>query len=61
MGETLWMYALYMMLTLSMKPSIEYTLFLRSLHCGDKVFILSECFNGTQTILMVRAKNFLMD
>ena len=46
MGETLWMYALYMMLTLSMKPSIEYTLFLRSLHCGDKVFILSECFNG---------------
>ena len=46
MGETLWMYALYIMLTLSMKPSIEYTLFLRSLHCGDKVFILSECFNG---------------
>ena len=27
MGETLWMYALYIMLTLSMKPSIEYTLF----------------------------------
>ena len=46
LGETLWMYALYMLLTLSMKPSIRYTLFLRSLHCGDNVFILSECFNG---------------
>ena len=44
--ETLWMYGLYMLLTLSMKPSIEYTLFLRSLHRGDNVFILSECFNG---------------
>merc|ERR1712023_348018 len=30
LGETLWMYAL----------------FLRSLHRGDNVFILSECFNG---------------
>ena len=45
-GETLWMYGLYMLLTLSMKPSMRYTLFLRSLHCGDNVFILSECFNG---------------
>ena len=46
LGETLWFYGLYIILTLSMKPSIEYTLFLRSLHCGDNVFILSECFNG---------------
>eukprot|EP00943_MAST-04B_sp_MAST-4B-sp1_P005670 g5670.t1 len=46
MVEILWMYGLYIILTLSMKPSIEYTLFLRSLHCGDNVFILSECFNG---------------
>ena len=40
------MYALYILLTLSMKPSIEYTLFLRLLYCSDNVFILSECFNG---------------
>ena len=46
LGETLWMYGLYIILTLSMKPSIQYTLFSRSLHCGDNVFILSECFNG---------------
>ena len=46
LGETIWMFGLYMVLTLSMKPSIRYTLFLRSLHCGDNVFILSECFNG---------------
>ena len=44
--ETLWMYGLYILLTISMKPSIAYTRFLESIHRGDYVLILSECFNS---------------
>ena len=46
MLETLWMYGLYILLTISMKPSIAYTRFLESIHRGDYVLILSECFNS---------------
>ena len=44
--ETLWMYGLYILLTISMKPSIAYTRFLESIHRGDYVLILAECFNS---------------